>query len=107
MTKDGLKQKDPSEEHRRQSAVSRRDFLKISGISAAIPLVAGPTVAAAVHNEVAVVHGPGKVPVEFSINQKKYQASLEPRVTLLDALRDHFQLTGAKRVCDRGECGLA
>src|SRR5262245_8581918 len=32
-------------------------------------------------------------------------ANLEPRVTLLDALRDQFELTGAKRVCDRGTCG--
>ena len=30
---------------------------------------------------------------------------MEPRVTLLDALRDHLDLTGAKRVCDRGTCG--
>src|SRR4029077_18751396 len=41
----------------------------------------------------------------FTINRKKYKTDLEPRVTLLYALRDHFQLTGAKRVCDRGECG--
>jgi xanthine dehydrogenase YagT iron-sulfur-binding subunit len=33
------------------------------------------------------------------------KASLEPRVTLLDALRDTFDLTGAKRICDRAECG--
>ena len=51
------------------------------------------------------VQGPGKVAMEFSINGETYKASLEPRVTLLDALRDHFELTGAKRVCDRGECG--
>ena len=51
------------------------------------------------------VQGPGKVPMELSINGKSYKANLEPRVTLLDALRDQFELTGAKRVCDRGECG--
>jgi xanthine dehydrogenase YagT iron-sulfur-binding subunit len=43
--------------------------------------------------------------MEFSINGKNYKAELEPRVTLLDALRDRFELTGAKRVCDRAECG--
>ena len=84
--------------------VSRRDFLKISGISVAVPLVAGPKVVMAAGEEVPV-HGPGRVPMEFSINGKSYKASLEPRVTLLDALRDQFELTGAKRVCDRGECG--
>lgn len=43
--------------------------------------------------------------MQFSINGKGYKAELEPRVTLLDALRDQFELTGAKRVCDRAECG--
>lgn len=91
-------------ENPESSGVSRRDFLKISGISVAVPLVAGPKVVMAAGQEVPV-HGPGKVPMEFSINGKSYKANLEPRVTLLDALRDQFELTGAKRVCDRGECG--
>ena len=43
--------------------------------------------------------------MEFTINGKQYKANLEPRVTLLDAMRDQFDLTGAKRVCDRAECG--
>ncbi|HZQ22063.1 MAG TPA: (2Fe-2S)-binding protein [Terriglobales bacterium] len=92
----------PSTDER--SGVSRRDFLKISSISVAVPLVAGPKVVMAAGQEVPV-HGPGKVPMQFNINGKTYKANLEPRVVLLDALRDQFQLTGAKRVCDRGECG--
>jgi xanthine dehydrogenase YagT iron-sulfur-binding subunit len=51
------------------------------------------------------IYGPGKVPVTLTVNGKKLSAELEPSVTLLDALRDRFDLTGAKRVCDRGECG--
>jgi len=86
------------------SGVSRRDFLKISGISAAVPLLASSTIVLAAGKEVPV-HGPGKVPMEFAINGKKQKANLEPRVTLLDALRDEFEITGPKRVCDRGECG--
>lgn len=86
------------------SKVSRRDFLKISSISVALPLVAGPKSVLAAGEQVPV-HGPGKVPMEFTINGKSYKANLEPRVTLLDALRDQFELTGAKRVCDRAECG--
>jgi xanthine dehydrogenase YagT iron-sulfur-binding subunit len=97
-------EKDPLQEHQSQSGVSRRDFLKISGISAAVPLVAGSEVVIVDDKEVPV-YGPGKLAMEFTINRKKYKANLAPRVTLLDALRDHFQLTGAKRVCDRGECG--
>jgi xanthine dehydrogenase YagT iron-sulfur-binding subunit len=86
------------------SGVSRREFLKISTIAAAVPVVAGPPVALAAAEEVRV-YGPGKTPVELTVNGKAYKASLEPRVTLLDALRDSFDITGAKRVCDRGECG--
>ena len=83
--------------------VSRRDFLKISGVTAAVPLVSQAS-ALAVAGEVREL-GPGKVPVSLSVNGKKLNAQLEPRVTLLDALRDRFELTGAKRVCDRGTCG--
>ncbi|MFP5287827.1 MAG: (2Fe-2S)-binding protein, partial [Thermoanaerobaculia bacterium] len=49
--------------------------------------------------------GPGAVPMTFQVNGETRQAALEPRVTLLDALRDHLDLTGAKKVCDRGTCG--
>jgi xanthine dehydrogenase YagT iron-sulfur-binding subunit len=97
-------EKDPLQEEPSQSGVSRRDFLKISGISAAVPLIAGSELVIADDKKVPV-YGPGKLAMEFTINRRKYKADLEPRVTLLDALRDHFQLTGAKRVCDRGECG--
>ena len=86
------------------SGLSRRDFLKITGASAAAPLVAGAA-ALAVEPDTAAVQGPGKVPVALKINGKSYNAQLEPRVTLLDALRDQFEITGAKRVCDRGTCG--
>lgn len=85
------------------AGVSRRDFLKISGVSAAVPLVSHAS-ALVLEDEVAE-HGPGKVPVALTVNGKKLNAQLEPRVTLLDALRDQFELTGAKRVCDRGTCG--
>lgn len=86
------------------SGVSRRDFLKISGVTAAVPLVS-QVGALALAEEQAGIQGPGKVPVSLSVNGKKLNAQMEPRVTLLDALRDQFELTGAKRVCDRGTCG--
>src|SRR5512142_1353784 len=87
-----------------QSGVSRRDFLKISSVSVAVPMVVGPTVVKVAGAEVPV-HGPGPVPVTLNVNGKMVKAQLEPRVTLLDALRDTFDLTGAKKVCDRAECG--
>jgi xanthine dehydrogenase YagT iron-sulfur-binding subunit len=86
------------------SAVSRRDFMKISGVGVALPLVLGPKMVEAAGEEVAV-HGPGRVSIMLTVNGKKLSSQLEPRVTLLDALRDNFDLTGAKRVCDRGVCG--
>jgi xanthine dehydrogenase YagT iron-sulfur-binding subunit len=99
------KSKKPSSSSSSSSSagVSRRDFLKISGVTAAVPLV-NEVSALAAADEVREV-GPGKVPVTLSVNGKKLNAQLEPRVTLLDALRDKFELTGAKRVCDRGTCG--
>lgn len=93
--------KKPSEE---SSGVSRRDFLKISGISAAAVPVLGTKVVEAAGVPVKV-SGPGKVPIVLTVDGKKHQLQVEPRVTLLDALRDKLDITGAKRVCDRGECG--
>lgn len=87
-----------------RSGVSRRDFLKISTIAAAVPVVSGPKMVLAAGEQVPV-HGPGKVPMSFNVNGKTYKASLEPRVTLLDALRDSLDITGTKRVCDKAECG--
>src|SRR5256885_8783705 len=88
----------------KSSGLSRRDFLKISSIAASVPLVAGPKVIEVAGQEVAV-HGPGAVPMTLRVNGKRFNAELEPRVTLLDALREHFEVTGPKRVCDRAECG--
>ncbi len=96
--------RDEDTELKEPAGVSRREFLKLSGVGLAVPLVAGPRVIEVGGAEVPA-YGPGKVPMSFLINGKKYAAELEPRVTLLDALRDNFDLTGAKRVCDRGECG--
>ena len=49
--------------------------------------------------------GPAAVPITLQINGKPYKLAVEPRVTLLDALRNSLDHTGAKRVCDRGTCG--
>ena len=87
--------------------LSRRDFLRgstagaLSGglLSARLK---GGTAAAETRTEVL---GPGSVPVTLQINGKTRRLSIEPRVTLLDSLRNHLDLTGAKKVCDRGTCG--
>jgi len=104
MSNDSPQDNSPKIEMEEGSGVSRRDFLKISGISAAaVPILATKVVQAG--GDPVKVYGPGKVPVELSINGQKHKLQIEPRVTLLDALRDQLEITGAKRVCDRGECG--
>lgn len=45
------------------------------------------------------------MPVHMTINGKQHSMNLDPRVTLLDALREHLQLTGTKKGCDHGQCG--
>jgi len=87
-----------------RAGLSRRNFLKVSGISLSVPLVLGEKVVKAAGAEVKVF-GPGKVPLSLSVNGKPYTAEVEPRVTLLDALRHELDLTGAKKVCDRATCG--
>ena len=49
--------------------------------------------------------GPDAVPIKLDVNGEIRMLHAEPRLTLLDALRFELGLTGAKRVCDRGDCG--
>jgi len=87
---------------------SRRDFLRGSAAAGALGtgILGSVELEAAPKTQVGVgIIGPGAVPMTFRINGDTRQAVLEPRVTLLDALRHHLDLTGAKNVCDRGTCG--
>jgi len=97
-------QDDDDKMNEKGSGLSRRTFLKVSGISLSVPLVMGHRVINVSGAEVKVF-GPGKVPIQLTINGKNFSAQVEPRVTLLDALRNELDLTGAKRVCDRATCG--
>jgi xanthine dehydrogenase YagT iron-sulfur-binding subunit len=49
--------------------------------------------------------GPQRTQLRLEVNGQSCPVDIEPRTTLLDVLRDHLDLTGAKRACDRGECG--
>ena len=85
--------------------VSRRDFLKSAGVGGLATAVtaAGETDVDAQAGPRVV--GPGDVPVTLTVNGKRVDLKIEPRVTLLDAIRERVDLTGNKRVCDRGACG--
>ena len=85
-------------------AVTRRDFLKSAGVVSAVTAAATPGVEAQGAAAGGAV-GPGEVPVRLMVNGKRLDLMLEPRVTLLDALRMRADQTGNKRGCDRGACG--
>ena len=89
-----------------KNGVSRRGFMRRAGIGGSV-LGAGllDKKAPAAPPAEARFIGPGAVPITLKINGKPQTLNLEPRVTLLDALRNHLELTGAKRVCDRATCG--
>lgn len=53
----------------------------------------------------ATLRGPGAIPLQLDVNGEERTIFAPPRRTLLDALRDDLGLTGAKRGCDRGDCG--
>ncbi len=89
------------------AGVTRRGFLKSLGTSAVAAAALGATNVAKGLAEANAerVHGPGAVPVVLTVNGRKTTLQLEPRVTLLEALRTHASLTGAKESCDRATCG--
>jgi xanthine dehydrogenase YagT iron-sulfur-binding subunit len=88
-------------------AVSRRSFLKSFGTTAAVAATAQVEAVAQelAKNNAERIAGPDAVPIALNINGKVVKLQIEPRVTLLDALRNHLDLTGAKEVCDRATCG--
>src|SRR5689334_13430595 len=85
------------------SSVSRRTFLKSTGVASLAATVIAPAETAGQTGPAVV--GPGEVPVHLNVNGKAIDLMIEPRVTLLDALRMRADLTGNKRGCDRGACG--
>jgi xanthine dehydrogenase YagT iron-sulfur-binding subunit len=82
---------------------SRRNFLKTVGAGSVAAGVLTRTPGAQAQTVNAI--GPGAVSITLNINGQTHRVDVEPRVTLLDALRTRLNLTGVKRVCDRGTCG--
>jgi len=89
--------------------ISRRSFIKGAGaVAAAAGLVRVPAASADQKTLPAGVVeslGPAAESIELKINGNATRLTIEPRVTLLSALREHLGLTGTKLVCDRGACG--
>jgi xanthine dehydrogenase YagT iron-sulfur-binding subunit len=83
-----------------QSKATRRGFLKTTG-AATLALASSPSMGETVA-EAAV---PLSEQVSLTINGQRYAVDLDPRTTLLDALREHLGVTGSKKGCDQGQCG--
>jgi len=120
MTKDEDpkdREKNSKNEDERRRGLRRREFVKLvggTGVAATAQVLAGQKLASATTTTVpeervpvaaGEVMGPGPVAMTLRINGEAKKLTIEPRVTLLDALRNHLDLTGAKKVCDRGTCG--
>jgi xanthine dehydrogenase YagT iron-sulfur-binding subunit len=82
------------------SLLSRRRFLGTAG--AATIAVASRPASAQAAAEPAPIHNEN---VALTVNGRRHALDLDPRVTLLDALREHIGLTGTKKGCDQGQCG--
>lgn len=95
-----------ADETPRQSLLNRRSFLAAAGASATIPLTARGARAQQETTAAAPSAQPrDRINFTLRINGQDHLLALEPRVTLLDALRDRVHLTGTKKGCDHGQCG--
>ena len=105
--------KERDKDQNKESVISRRSFLKGVGTGAVAATVApGVLVSAEKSVEAQMGQEITQAKIELNINRKVYEVEVEPRTTLLSVLRDGFDtsgkrldLTGAKLICDRGECG--
>jgi xanthine dehydrogenase YagT iron-sulfur-binding subunit len=70
------------------------NFVSASGLATEQPAAASPTTT-----------GSDSVQVKLKINGKEYAVDVDPRTTLLDALRERLHVTGSKKGCDHGQCG--
>ena len=91
-----------------KSEWSRRAFLQTvaaAGGGAAVAKLGGAESARAATGPSSAPVAPDKFRVGFAVNGQKRSIDIDPRVTLLDALRDHLGLPGTKKGCDMGACG--
>jgi xanthine dehydrogenase YagT iron-sulfur-binding subunit len=91
---------------------SRREFIAGTGAAVASTVITGLVTTDAPAAEIQPggnaqrpAIGPAAGKITLNVNGREVQTSVEPRVTLLDALRNYLDVTGCKRVCDRGTCG--
>jgi xanthine dehydrogenase YagT iron-sulfur-binding subunit len=100
---------DPNEHPPKGNGLSRRQFLQGSGVAAAATALKTTPLPALADDAPArpavPAIGPAASQLALTVNGRRMTTRVEPRVTLLDALRNYLDVTGCKRVCDRGTCG--
>ena len=86
---------------------SRRKFIQTSVVSSGAVIAARLTTEAEAKSvlQPKQVTEPAKVNILLRVNGSEYQLMVDPRMTLLDALRERLHLTGSKKGCDQGQCG--
>jgi xanthine dehydrogenase YagT iron-sulfur-binding subunit len=82
--------------------INRREFMKLTGLVGGCVAFAGARDAIAADAEHKALL---RVSITVVVNEQARGMTVEPRATLLDALREELHLTGTKKACDRGECG--
>ena len=92
---------------KRMSAISEVELSRrgVLAATAATAVMAATPARAAAKVPIAAAEAASTLPVRFTVNGERRELSLDPRVTLLDALREHLHLTGTKKGCDHGQCG--
>jgi xanthine dehydrogenase YagT iron-sulfur-binding subunit len=94
-----------SDEERQPARPGRRDFIKSSAMVAAAGMAGSGIAATSAKAPAASGPGTRASTVRLTVNGKPHELSIDTRVTLLDALREHLGLTGSKKGCDHGQCG--
>ena len=89
------------------SEVTRREVLEVAAVTGGILVAGGHLRTGAVSPAAAQATGPSPAPLEIAlrVNGTEHRLTLDPRTTLLDALREHLHLTGSKKGCGLGQCG--
>ncbi len=85
--------------------LTRRGFLQGASLLAGAAAVSTPLKAAQQQTEAAAAGAFRKVPLAITINGEKKELQVDPRISLLDLLREQLEMTGTKKGCDHGQCG--
>lgn len=90
----------------KKNTISRRDFFKKSTVLTVVAATPTAVIEAAENRlDEKIAYQMEQLPITLTINGVERKINIEPRVTLLDLLREQLGLTGTKKGCDHGQCG--